>query len=233
MKAKILPILLIITTFCLVEVSQAQFNTPSSGASFSLNFQGAMPMGDFAATSTPGLISAISGPSVLSFDDNSCNADMGAGFGFKVDYRFDFGMGIFISVDAVWNQLNKDIRTKYDNVSKTKPNYVNFPIMLGLDYKCFFGNVFGLYAEGGAGLGILYITPEGWSDDMTHFELSNAFAWQAGAGILLGEHISLGVHYNMFGEHKLEIKDPTVLQSFIPEQKKKMSTLEFRLGVIF
>lgn len=210
--------------------SSAQFLTPTSGGSFTLNFMGAMPMGNFAKVSTPPLLS----PSITAFGENNGNAVMGAGMGFKAGYQFDFGMGIFISVDAVWNQLNKDMRTSYNDASKTKPNYINSPIMLGLDYKCYFGGVFGLYAEGAAGIGLMYVTPEGWSDNMTNFKLSTAFSWQAGGGILLGEHFSLGVHYYMYGNHSIEIKDPTTVQSlFISPRKQNVGNLVFRLGLVF
>ena len=184
-------------------IGRAQFNNPISGGSFTLNFIGTMPMGDFAEASTPPLIFA---PSIYGFGDSG-NAVYGAGLGFKAGYQFDFGMGIFVGVDAMWNQLNKDMRTCYNDRSKTKPNYANFPITLGLDYKCYFGKVFGLYAEGAAGVGLLFVTPEGWSDNMTDYKLSTAFAWQAGGGILLGEHISMGVHYYMCGNHEIEMKN--------------------------
>lgn len=228
-------IAIIIATILLgAGTSHAQFQNPDAGGSFTLNLMGAMPMGDFAKASTPTLLSSITSPSVTLFGDNIGNAVMGAGLGFKAGYQFDFGLGIFVDVDAVWNQLNKDMRKRYDDVSKTKPNYANFPILLGLDYKCYFGNVFGLYAEGAAGVGLMYITPEGWSDDMTNFKLSTAFAWQAGGGILLGEHISLGVHYYMYGNHSIEIKDPTTMQSLlISPRKQNVGNLVFRLGLIF
>ena len=215
-------------------ISRAQFNNPESGGSFTLNFIGAMPMGNFANATTPSILSGITGPSVMLFGENNGNAVMGAGMGFKAGYQFDFGMGIFVNVDAVWNQLNKDMRLSYNDVKKTKPNYVNAPIMLALDYKCYFGDVFGLYAEGGAGVDLLYVTPEGWSDNMTNFKLSTAFSWQAGGGILLGEHFSLGVHYYMYGNHSIEIKDPTTVQSlFISPRKQNVGNLVFRLGLVF
>ncbi len=207
-----------------ISTSFAQFNTPSSGANFSLKLFGAMPMGDFAQTSN-------TLPSVL-LHGTAGNVDMGAGLGFKIDYRFDFGLGIFISGDAMWNQLNADVRTNYDALKKTKPNYVNFPIMLGLDYKCYFGNVFGLYAEGGAGANLLYITPEGWSNDLTEFRLSAAFAWEAGGGILLGKNVSLGVHYYALGNQSIESAAENIITSMTKRQLN-INILTFRLGITF
>jgi len=218
---------LIIATLLLgTGISRAQFNTPDAGGSFTLNFIGTMPMGDFAETSyVPTLIA----PSVYAF--NGCgNATFGGSLGFKAGYQFGFGLGIFVTADAMWNQLNKDMRVSYNNRSKTKPNYINFPIMLALDYKCYFGDVFGLYAEGGAGSGLLFTTPEGWSDNMTEYKLSAAFAWEGGLGILLGEHFSLGVHYYMCGNHHIEMKDPPL---YITPNVQNVGILALKLGLIF
>lgn len=212
-------------------ITNAQFLTPNAGGGFTLNFIGALPTGEFSENAPyTQLIGTLGGPSILT---TYGNASMGAGMGFKADYHFNFGLGIYISVDAIWNQLNSTVRKDYDAVQKTKPNYLNFPIMLGLSYKCYFGNVFGLYAEGGAGIGLMYVTPEGWNNNITEYRLSNAFAWQAGGGILLGKHISLGVHYNMLGNHNIEIKDPSLLQTVLPARKQKVEAIVFKLGVMF
>ncbi|MBO4614792.1 MAG: outer membrane beta-barrel protein [Bacteroidales bacterium] len=222
--------LLVIALFVgCINASNAQFSTGERGGSFTLNFIGSMPVGSFSEPSS----SFYWATSPLIFDNG--NASMGAGLGFKVDYRFIFGMSVYISADAIWNQLNSDMRASYDKIKKTKPNYVNFPIMLGLGYQCFFGKVFGLYANAGAGLGLLYVTPEGWSDNMTNFRVSTAFSWQAGGGIMLGEHISIGAHYNYLGNHTIEPKDPTISVpgSMLPARKMKMSVLALKLGVIF
>lgn len=213
-----------------ISISNAQFSTGERGGSFTLNFIGALPLGEFSGTDNSGVFTPTT---PFLFDKG--NASMGAGLGFKVDYRFIFGMSVYISADAIWNQLNKDMRLSYDNISKTKPNYINFPIMLGLGYQCYFGKVFGLYANAGAGLGLLYMTPEGWSDQLTNFRVSTAFSWQGGAGILLGEHISIGAHYHFLGNHTIEAKDPTITNplSMLPSRKQKMSVLSLKLGIIF
>lgn len=212
--------------FAGISASYAQFLTPESGASFSLKLLGAMPSGDFGNNST------LIAPTLIN-SSSAGNAEMGAGIGFKVEYQFKFGLGVFIGADAMWNQLNQDARTKYDAIKKTKPNFINFPIMVGVDYQCYFGHVFGLYAEGALGANLLYVTPEGWSDNMTEFRLSTAFAWEAGGGILLGKHVSLGVHYYMLGQHKLEMKDAPALLSAAYTKLQNVNILSFRLGLMF
>ena len=137
-----------------VNICHAQFHLPKSGGSFTLNFIGTMPRGDFAKASTTPTTSTV-----YSFD-NCGNATFGGGFGFKTGYKFSFGMGLIFNIEAMWNQLNKEMRTFYGN--KTKPNYINFPILIGLDYKCYFCKTFGIYMEGAAGMGLLLITPEGY-----------------------------------------------------------------------
>lgn len=213
-----------------ISVANAQFRNGEEGPYFAINFIGAMPIGDFSGESASIPMLGIKGPSTMLFGQSNGNASMGAGFGLKFDYSIAYGISAYISVDAMWNQLNADMRSSYDLVSKTKPNYINFPVMLGVGYQCFFGRVFGLYANAGAGVGMMYLTPEGWSDELTHFRLSTAFSWQAGGGIMLGEHISLGAHYYMLGNHKIDAKDSLIP---VPVRHQKMGILAFKLGIIF
>ena len=213
-----------------MSIANAQFRHGENGGDFSINFIGALPVGDFSNTSASIPLLGIKGPSTMLFGEANGNASMGAGFGLKFDYRIALGISAYISADAIWNQLNADMRASYDLVSKTKPNYVNFPITLGAGYQCFFGKVFGLYANVGAGVGLLYITPEGWSDELTHFKLSTAFSWQIGGGIMLGEHVSLGAHYYMLGNHKIGSDDSIIP---IPDRQQNMGIMAFKLGVIF
>ncbi|MCF0207134.1 MAG: outer membrane beta-barrel protein [Bacteroidales bacterium] len=201
--------------------SNAQFNTLDAGSTLSLKFNGIMPMGNF------GNASQSIYPTILNFSPNG-DATMGAGFGLSIDYHFSFGLSIFITADAMWNQLNKDMRIMYDGIKKSKPNYLNFPVMGGLGYKCYFGDFFGLYAEGAAGVNFLYVSPEGFTSELTEFKTGNKFAWSAGGGILLGYHLSLGVHYYSLGKQEIVPKDVTILS-----KTQDVRTLQFRLGVIF
>lgn len=214
-----------------VNICHAQFHLPKSGGSFTLNFIGTMPRGDFAKASTTPTTSTV-----YSFD-NCGNATFGGGFGFKTGYKFSFGMGLIFNIEAMWNQLNKDMRTFYGN--KTKPNYINFPILIGLDYKCYFCKTFGTYMEGAAGMGLLLITPEGYSNNMTKYKPSIAFAWEAGGGILLGEHFCLGVHYYMCGNHNIKDRIPRYSPEYISpsyyihQRKQKVGILALKLGLMF
>ena len=219
---------LIITTLLLcTSISRAQYSTPESGAAFTINFIGTMPMGDFAKATTPPTLFA---PSIYNFG-NCGNAVIGGGLGFKGGYQFSFGMGIFISADAMWNQLNKDMLTCYSFRKMTKPNYLNFPILLGLDYKCHFGKVFGLYAEGAAGIGLFFVTPEGWEGNLTNYKLSTAFAYEGGLGILLGDHFSIGAHYYMCGQHKISTKNNQA--SYMQPILQNVGMLALKIGIIF
>jgi len=219
--------LIIATLLLSTSISRAQFNTPEAGGAFTLNFIGTMPMGDFGKATTP---PTLFSPSIYNFE-NCGNAVFGGGLGFKGGYQFYFGMGIFLSADAMWNQLNNDMLTCYSFRKKTKPNYLNFPILFGLDYKCHFGDVFGLYIEGATGLGLLYVTQEGWESNMTKYKLSTAFAYEGGLGILLGDHFSIGVHYYMCGKHKISIKNEQA--SYLQPALLKVDMLALKIGFMF
>lgn len=162
-------------------------------------------------------------------------AMFGASFGLKYTYRFDktkmenSGLGIFVSADGIWNALQKDIRTKYDNVSCTKPMYVNVPVMLGISYTTQFSDVFGLWVEAGLGADLLFKTPEGWNDHTTEYKLSTEFAAEGGAGIILAKTITLGAHYYWLGTHDIRVKDAT----FSTANPLKVGVWAFKLGFHF
>lgn len=220
--------LLIAVAMLSASASFAQFNTPDRGTSFTLKLNGVMPTGNFGKSTALGL------PSVMTYGTEG-NAEFGAGLGFNVTYRFGFGLGVFLSADAMWNPIDAEMASNYNAISKTKPNYVNFPIMLGVDYQCYFGDFIGIYGEGGMGTNLMFITPEGWSGDLTHYKLSTAFAGQFGAGILLGKHISIGVHYYLLGKQSVTIKKQDKPITFVTERRDKISpnVLTFRLGIMF
>lgn len=197
-----------------------------SGGSFTLSFMGLNPMGDFASTSTQ--------TTSLLLNNGCGNATLGAGFGMKFGYNFKFGLGIVLSADGFWNQLNGETRAMYDNISKTKPNYINVPVLLGLNYEVYFGKVFGIYVDGSAGVNMLFLTQEGWKDKAVKYKSSTSFAWQVGGGILLGANISLGVHYYDLGEASIVPMESSTLVSILGlESSVHEKVLALRLGLIF
>ena len=193
----------------------------------SVQLGGILPTHEFKAT--PSLVI----PGINSFGNNG-GAMFGASFGLKYTYAFyntpleDSGLGIFLSADAMWNALNKDIRTTYDNVSCTKPMYINVPILAGINYTLNFGNAFGIWVEGGIGADLFFKTPEGWKDNLTEYKMGADFAAQVGAGILLGRTVSLGAHYYWLGSQDVRTK-----ATISTANTMKIGVWAFKLGFHF
>ena len=219
---------IILLTALLMGFSTMFAQNSKSGVSIQLG--GILPSVQF--DNTPSLV--IPGPNSFG---NAGGAMFGASFGLKYTYTFkktsieDLGLGIFVSADAMWNAMQKDIRTKYDNVSCTKPMYVNVPIMVGASYTTQFSDVFGIWVEAGLGVDLFYKTPEGWKNNMLDYKLNAEFATEVGAGILLAKTVSLGAHYYWLGTHDVRVKDDNINLTFA--NPLKVGVWAFKLGFHF
>lgn len=197
---------------------------------FSFQFAGILPFAQF--DNTPALVI----PGTNSFHEAG-GAMFGASFGIKYTYSFektsieDLGLGIFFSVDAMWNALQKDIRIKYDNVNCTKPMYINAPVMIGVSYTSQFSDVFGVWAEAGIGADLFYKTAEGWEKNMTNYRMNVEFAAEGGAGIILARTVTLGAHYYWLGNHDVRAKNENALIS--TPNPLKVGVWAFKLGFHF
>lgn len=204
--------------------------TPASAqkvpCGFSIQLGGLLPIQQFNDATTyfiPGANSM----------GNHGNAMFGASFGLKYNYRFDFGLGIFCSVDGMWNMLNKSARDLYDQASCTSPMYVNIPIMLGLSYISDFSYVFDVWAEAGAGCNLFWKTNEGWENNLTKYLWNPAFAAEGGIGVRFVKTISLGVHYYWLGNNNIKVEGVTYDSTFNTPPKMKVGMLAFKLGLHF
>ncbi len=208
----------------------------SSKSGMSIQLGGILPMGAFDKTPVGMPVVGIV-PGVNSFTENG-GAMFGASIGLKYTYTFqntsmeNSGLGIFISADGMWHALDKDVRDLYDLARKTKPMYVNVPIMLGVNYTAQFGDVFGIWAEAGLGADLFFKTPEGTSEQLTKYKTSAEFAFEAGAGILLARTVSLGAHYYWLGNHNVMVKSDSFFGG-ITDYQMKVGVWAFKLGFHF
>ena len=124
-------------------------------------------------------------------------------------------------------------KESYD-VKLAIPNYVNVPIMGGLNYEYDFSDEVDLWAEFGVGINIGTLTDivleSSWrynydnsigdfngdnsyeykTQNKIEFDTKATFAFQLGAGIKVSDKISLGFHYYSLGERELigKYEDP-------------------------
>lgn len=189
-------IILLITSFSTISAQN------KSGVSIHLG--GALPLGQF--TQTPAYIV----PCALG---DKSSAIFGASFGLRYNYAFigthieDSGFGIFLSADAMWNYVNKDVRDKYDSYKCTKPMYINVPIIIGgtwmSDFQYSPVNVWG---EVGIGCDLFLKTKEGWNNALVSYKTNPEFACEAGIGVIFARLVSIGVHYYWLGKQDIKVE---------------------------
>jgi hypothetical protein len=129
-----------------------------------------------------------------------------------------------------WAQDFVDEQLDYSNVdefSLTLPKYVNIPVMIGANYEYKVANGIKLWGEFGLGVNFGMITDlvlYGSGDDYFYeydeygnqyfidgeeltrysYETNTSFAYQIGAGIMLANQFSIGLHYYALGSQKVK-----------------------------
>lgn len=167
-------------------------------------------------------------------------ATVGLGFTYRAGYRFDIGFGEvtpFAEVSLFWNRIKSDSRDIYDKQRCTDPHYFNIPISAGVNYRYMLTDMVTIYGEFGLGYDILSITREGWkggSDDPTknfdyRYNSGNALCWQLGAGVFLGNYVSVGITYNGLGKHLI---DYNTSKSIGVGSNPNEETVHRRLGLL-
>lgn len=131
--------------------------------------------------------------------------------------------------------------------------YLNFAAMIGLDYTYYVSKPFALFLETDIGLNINHITPTKMTNRLggtpipayatysmrelyVKYETKASFAYEIGGGILLFDHLSLGVFYNycmpvqvVYNVTGFNMAD----EEGMPTQKLQVSALSIQLGVHF
>ena len=153
------------------------------------------------------------GANLLEKDNIGMEGLPGFGMGYRLAYNFDIGAGEispFVSFDVFWNQIRSEYRNRYIQKDARVPNYLNMPLMLGVNYCYPFDDVIAPFAEFGIGYDFFKITAGGKKDtpEFTKYRVGGSFAWQLGLGCYFGHHFSVGIHYYNLGMHSINYKDP-------------------------
>ena len=197
----------------------------------SIHLGGILPMGSF--TQNPSyIIPAATG--------DRCGAIFGASLGLRYNYTFantrieDSGVGIFISADAFWNYINKDMRDAYDLVKCTKPMYLNVPIMVGVSWTSdFVSSPVNVWAEAGLGCDIFLKTTEGWSGNTVSYNINPEFACEGGIGLIINKLFSVGVHYYWLGKQDIKAKGVNYGDGFLAAPQVAIHMMAFKVGFHF
>ena len=161
----------------------------------------------------------------------------GAGTGFSVGGEWVKavsgveGLGVLFSVDAIYNGLNSDCKESLDELeeeleeddsftdfSLSRPNYINIPMMVGLNYNYVLNGNLSVFGNAGIGANVRIITPpaleyeveysygRGGSEESYYFTPTVALSWRIGVGMKINDKFSISLEYYALGNSKVKGK---------------------------
>ena len=163
--------------------------------------------------------------------------DAGAGIGFNAGLKWYFnvgvpGLGVMLSVDGLYNGPCQDLKNWYRTSEGSfnggslnytaKPQYINVPAMLGLNYIYRINPNLGVYVEAGAGANARFITSmetvrkyvlavETQKTTTQKFDNAFTFAWQGGIGIEVAKNLVIG--FSVYDLGKADIKGEEIIKT--------------------
>ena len=213
---------------------------------FSIHAGGVFPVGFFAEE-----------PAHNELDGGfSASTGFNVGIKGKIPLSVD-GLGIFISGDFIYNGLKGSLKSLYDDAEISadkvkKPRYLNIPLFAGLNHKINIDQTYSLWIEGGLGPNLRIITPTKITEQEydrygsttytteVKYDMQASFAFQFGAGIMINDIVSFGLHYYGLGNSKIKGKftettsDGDIYTEYLPNLKKySQNCLIVRIGIHF
>jgi hypothetical protein len=168
-------------------------------------------------------------------------AGMGFNVGFDVTVALPVeGLGVFGGIDFFFNTNNSALRDCLDEYAKnevkvldyvsevkyTKPNFMNIPILFGLNYLHNFNNIVGIWGEAGIGPNFRLISryekvrefntamsitlPDGEVVTCIQevrgakYKSAVTLGFKLGAGVMLWNRMSIGLDFYYLGSAKIE-----------------------------
>ena len=168
------------------------------------------------------------------------NAGAGIGFNVGLKWYFNVGvkgLGVMLSADGIYNGPNSDLKTAYRESEshyegellngsftyEATPKFINVPVMLGLNYIYHFNPNLGIYVEAGAGGNMGFITKmesitkgklinaEVTSIATQNYDMTFAFAYQAGIGFEVAKNLVIGCSFYDLG--KAQVKGEGIVET--------------------
>ena len=192
--------------------------------------------------------------------------DCGAGIGFNVGFKWYFnvgveGLGVMLSLDGFYNGPNSDLKAAYRDKEinydgniynrsfkyNAKPQLVNAPLMLGMNYIYHFNPNFGIYVEAGAGANLRFITSmetvgksdllgvETQTTTTQKYDLAFSFAYQAGVGFEVAKNLVIGCSFYDLGKAPVKGEQTirTKTQNLTPTTTTKFQELGIAHPMMF
>lgn len=155
------------------------------------------------------------------FDQGHEYVNIGPAAGIKYTYTFkETNLGLMCSADFFYNTIKKDYQdfliqdlesgSPYTNLEIEFPEYINAPVIAGLQYSIRLFKPVALFGEAGLGVNLLKLTDFEFKSDQQSStgsaSIDPAFSFKAGLGFLIIERISFAVHYFGLGKHTIKYK---------------------------
>lgn len=186
---------------------------------FSLHLSGVFPNGKFGEFDEVNNNDEMKRVGAL-FNEQSKTGAAGTGFGLGFKYQFPIpqieNLRFLIGAEVMWNPLNSDAKDCIDEIIETEmgedvnttlPNYLNIPLMAGLNYSFGLTEKVKLYGELGLGLNVRIATKfmfDNEEDGATiKYDNATSFAYQLGVGVLF-DKVSIGLHWYNLGSVKVK-----------------------------
>lgn len=175
---------------------------------------------------------------------NQCYAGVGFNLGFDVTVKLPVnGLGVFGGFDFFYNTNNSEIKKYMDEVKQSwenesdvseysynLPNFMNLPILFGVNYQHSFNHIVGVFGEVGIGPNIRFITNhEGkikytseYESYTNKFDTAATFGFKIGTGVMLWDCLSVALDYYSLGNAKINgtITEKVGIDKYvIPEMK--------------
>lgn len=193
----------------------------SAKTNFYINASAAIPVSDFA----------------YGYNEKTCTllSDKGwgggAGVGANLDFKIKFnigvkGLGVFLSLDGIYNGLNQDMNDYFDNMKYQLyeevnsvmidiPYYLHASAMTGLNYVYEIRPKFGVFWETGIGANFRYISDlylGAINDDFgavefAHYDPKFSLAFQVGTGVEINKRFVFGVSFYYLGSARVQGED--------------------------
>ena len=255
--------------FLLVSFVTLSLGMVQAQPQFTLKLGGGFPQDRFAKVTTSGLTLDRWG---LIKEDTYGGA--GLGFNGGVSVRLPIpqlsGLGVVFSIDGFYNGLNRDANAIFQFTTDTldfwdaqysldKPKYLNFPVMVGLNYTVELEHEVDIYLEAGLGANVRYIAPFNMNYEIMEgnvsqesvissrkYKIATTLGYRMNVGVTICKHYSLELGYYVLGEGLVESESlytETVLgtQVTLPQLEPAKETfktinptiLTLRLGYTF
>ena len=224
---------------------------------------GNMGQGDEIKTSGVNAFSGMDNYALMFETGKQGYADMGFGVGFDVTVALPVeGLGIFGGLDFIYNTNSSYITDAYNEWGKAyvalnplcseykfvAPNFMNIPVLFGVNYQYNFNNIVGLFCEAGVGPNFRVISSGeetfkyiGAEDEKITYSYDSAttLGFKIGAGVMMWDKMSIVLDYYSLGSAKIkgtakgEYNNTTIENNFTGKNDISASELVVRVGYHF